>query len=256
MKIEYYVVDPSKNITALVTTPIDNADKKEIAKAIMINSPDIEQVGFLSEADGKNTLVMSGNEFCGNALMSAATVVYYLKGLKGEASVIISFSDFGDYEVKVKKEDNAYFCTSVIDGAKDIGEITFSDNEKKYTFPAFSVRGITHIIADSSLKPETAANLIKDVAKDINDAAVGIMIFDKNGNKVTPIVYVKDVDTVCFENSCASGTIALCYMNGSENGEDYVFRGGIIHAKKQTDGVCLMEKIHLKEKAEDILYEP
>ena len=52
------------------------------------------------------------------------------------------------------------------------------------------------------------------LAKDyINDRyappAMGVMFFDSEKNFLTPVVYVRDVDTTYFEGSCGTGSTAV-----------------------------------------------
>ena len=254
MKIEYYILDPSKNITALVTTPVKRADKKAIAKEIMKRDKTVEQVGFMTLSEGKALLSMSGDEFCGNALMSAAVLCYTLSGKTVDKTVTVTFSDYGEYKVNIKKKNDYYCCECVIDGVKDLGKISFITNDKTNTFPLVSVKGISHIIADNSLTRRSAAEIIKDVAKEINDAAVGIMIYDREKQSVVPIVYVKSIDTVFVENSCASGTTALSFALQNKREIDFIFPGGIITAKNYNNGIGLKEKIYLTEhRTEDFI---
>lgn len=126
--ISYYVMDPTKNITILVETPVPEASFPYVAAELMKREPDAEQVGFLQAADAsgeadhvermdaghvdvaeenngkldagcgcmkedkplKGVLRMAGGEFCGNASMSAAVYYAMQAGIaKGETKEVI-----------------------------------------------------------------------------------------------------------------------------------------------------------------------
>ena len=101
-QISYYLMDPTKNMTILVETPVPEASFPFVAQKLMELVPEAEQVGFVrggsdafvgkctakdmdatvvghescrNEEAKLPTLRMAGGEFCGNASMSAA--VYY-----------------------------------------------------------------------------------------------------------------------------------------------------------------------------------
>lgn len=72
--------------------------------------------------------------------------------------------------------------------------------------------------------------------------AFGVMFFDRESSRMTPIVYVRDVDTIYFEGSCASGTAAAACAAAlweSGSGEySYTFRQprGTLHADVSREG--------------------
>ena len=71
--IDYCVLDPTGNITILVTSSVPVHLQPQIASQLMNLEPEAEQVGFLSRDDSCDiALRMAGGEFCGNASMCAA----------------------------------------------------------------------------------------------------------------------------------------------------------------------------------------
>ena len=74
MKTDYYIINPAGNITALVTSPVPKNSYGAAAARIMKKRPAVEQVGFVRFANGEAVLNMAGDEFCGNAVMSAAAL--------------------------------------------------------------------------------------------------------------------------------------------------------------------------------------
>ena len=70
MELRYTVIDPTKNITLLVTTPVPRDVQPRVAAELLRREKDAEQVGFAEGlAAGNPRLQMMGGEFCGNATM-------------------------------------------------------------------------------------------------------------------------------------------------------------------------------------------
>ena len=71
MELRYTVIDPTKNITLLVTTPVPRDVQPRVAAELLRREKDAEQVGFAEGlAAGDPRLQKMGGEFCGNATMS------------------------------------------------------------------------------------------------------------------------------------------------------------------------------------------
>lgn len=249
MNVEYYIIDPTGNITALVTSDIDKSMYKTVAQKIIKNNSSVEQVGFVRFDGGSITLNMSGDEFCGNATMSAA-VLFYSKFIKsGVFKAKVNILPFNiSVPVEVKNAGDYYDCSAVLPSPKQVFDYTFSVGGKEYCFPAVRFSGITHIVADSTLSDDCAKAVIKDLALDLNSKALGIMMFDNKTGTLKPFVYVKGVDTLFLENSCASGSCAVAFLQKEYNKKyDIVQPGGVIGATKLLPGIRLDSKIKIKE---------
>lgn len=115
-------MDPTGNITALVTTAVDVAEQPAVAAEIMVRHPDVEQVGFVTfaeieepserdEAQIPVSLRMAGGEFCGNATMCAAAL-YLLTKEAGAAVRTVKVKVSGaaaPLEVTLKRTDRASY---------------------------------------------------------------------------------------------------------------------------------------------------
>lgn len=173
MKIEYYVLDPAKNITAIVTGDVPEGKRAEIAESIMKENKEIEQVGFIKVHGESCYLDMAGGEFCGNAVRCASLV---------------------------SKSNKVICCGQEI---KCEGSLAYLPKDLK---------GITHTIIELPYEQHSASKakyekLIKELAE--GSDAFGIMLFDEKELRLTPLVYVSVINTMFWENSCASGTAAL-----------------------------------------------
>lgn len=76
MKINYELISPNGNITALV--PVKKSSKlifkdyKTVAQKIISQNQKIEQVGFVQKSKQSYQFQMAGGEFSGNGLRTAA----------------------------------------------------------------------------------------------------------------------------------------------------------------------------------------
>ena len=78
MIVQYEILNPSGNITALVVKDYPREKYQEISSKIMQENPQVEQVGFLKKySDSIYRLEMAGLEFFGNA--SRAFACYLVK---------------------------------------------------------------------------------------------------------------------------------------------------------------------------------
>lgn len=252
MNTEYYILNPSGNVTALVTSKTPKSDYKTAAAGIFENNPEVEQVGFVKFRDGGVKLNMSGDEFCGNAAMSAAALYYSLSGAADALSIPVTVLPYGNtVNVTVNKSGGAYVCEGIFKGPDTVKKYSFRVGGREYTFPLVCFEGIMHIVADGALSAPLAEKVIRESAADLKAPALGIMIFDRRNCSLTPIVYVSAVNTLFCENSCASGCCAVASVL-SEFGKttDIVQKGGIIAARRVNGGIYLKTNVRIERKCE------
>lgn len=205
MEVTYYYIDPTKNITLLVESPVPEQFRAKVAKELMKAEPKSEQVGFVN---GKN-LNMAGGEFCGNATLSAAAL-YCKKNALSDFCGKISVSG-ADKPVSVKISENDGFYSGIVEmpeGA-DISQKSVCFGGKSYEVPVVKMPGITHIILTFEVRAKELEEKLPKLCKELGCNALGAMIVDENKNTLTPLVYVKASGTLFWESSCASGTTAV-----------------------------------------------
>ena len=84
MNISYTKIDPAGNITVIVDSFVPREQQSRVAAELMKRDVTVEQVGFLEKPDDPCCAVrlqMMGGEFCGNASLSAAAVIFSRAGL-------------------------------------------------------------------------------------------------------------------------------------------------------------------------------
>ena len=206
MKIEYYLMNPTGNITLIAVNPVDENFQLETAAKLMKLEPSAEQVGFLTG----NRLRMAGGEFCGNASMSAAVLL--CRDLKSGDSRKTELEVSGTDEkisVDITAEEDGCKGTVTMPKPLSVEGITLSFGGEDYSTAAVRFSGITHLVFNADFDRNTAEKAAPEWCRRLNADALGIMIFDEKKSELMPLVYVPNAGTMFWESSCASGTSAV-----------------------------------------------
>jgi len=232
--IDYLIMDPEGNITILVLTETDRRDYQKVAQVLLDACPEAEQVGYiLPEGEGLPRMEMCGLEFCGNATRSFA----FYEALRQdpplkELDVDVSGCDqplHAWIDAENRSSGTVRIQMPVPTEIEDVqipipGDIKEKLGCDELDGQLVHMDGISHLII-SSIDADTSESLgrelldrlfghlrdhvYKEADRDI--PAFGVMFADPEAGRMTPIVYVRDVDTVYFEGSCASGSTAAAY---------------------------------------------
>ena len=240
MKTEYVLMNPTGNRTILVTTPEEKKDYRKVASELMQKEPTAEQVGFLDVTEkGMFCLNMAGGEFCGNATMSAAAwlcmkgqavspVSLKVSGAKGILKATVSTGSNGVYRASVKMPSPAQF-----------GEVKVELGGGEMILPAVIFDGITHILLNGiGIAKKQAEKLIRKWSDEFDFPCLGLMFYDATKGKLKPLVYVKNPETLVWENSCGSGSVALAawlYQKGIvKDAYEFAEPGGKIRHQRKS----------------------
>ena len=243
--MNYSILDPTGNITAIITTPVDPDKRASAAAQVMETEPDVEQVGFLTGGNGiyDGFLQMAGGEFCGNASLSAAAIIAMDRKVKvGDTERILLKVSGSKGLVPVQLEaisENSFKGRVLMPEAKGMAEVFISE-EDKMKAPVVIMPGIAHAIVPESFGAEKAEAVLPDLCQKIGADAMGIMLIDDAKSRITPIVYVPSAGTLVRENSCASGTAAVgAYLAASEGNRierSFTEPGGILTVEAEPGG--------------------
>ncbi len=237
MKLTYSLFDPTGNRTILVETPVPEAEQPEIAAKLMALEPETEQVGFYQKADGI-LLRMAGGEFCGNATMSAA-VLHAEQAGTGQLETVISVSGAENpVPAKVEKQPEGHWIGTVeMPQPKALSEILLPGVG---AVPVVEFDGIAHVILEQPLPRPLAEKSAPEWCEKLHADALGLLFLDRRTGRLTPLVYVPAAKTLCWENSCASGTTAVGYYLAKQQGEPLTVRlqqpGGILAVEADPAG--------------------
>ena len=263
-KIDLIVFDPAGNTTLMVLTPVPRSDYAEVAKKLLeidfgpyCNWRDVaygEQVAYVVEKKNQDVsdvpiMEMCGLEFCGNASRSYA---YYRAVVRGEGED----AGGGKKEVSVNVSGCPHPLTAVVDPKQqdsviqmplpvEVKMIDTASAGVEGTFPLVVFEGISHLVLTGVQPEDDAFESLKGyVYGEIDPGmdAFGVMFIDEEKDLMSPIVYVRDVDTTYHEGSCASGTAAAAVAKATGEGDgsyEYVFRepdGMLKAAVTKTEG--------------------
>ncbi len=229
-ELNYYILDPTGNITALVESEVDISLQPKAAEIIMKCRPEVEQVGFVrygANGGADVFLRMAGGEFCGNASICAAALFLLRKREEREDAdsdtdrhenthtVCLSVSGI-QLEVQLtEKGENSFYARIEMPEALSIEE-TFIDFGPEYVpVPIIRMEGISHILIEKenplfALKNDPPAAEEQLRLAGAGSSCLGFLFFEEIEEKIrlTPLVFVPGSDTMFWENSCASGSAA------------------------------------------------
>ena len=209
MDLSYILADPSGNTTAFILTPVAREDYGPVARRVMA-ALDTEQVAFVR--DGR--MDMMGGEFCGNASRSFALWQALrtpdglsLRPFSGEQTVSVRVSGAPQPLEVTLRGDGEALCAAIRMplprrvlplNLPVLGPVTLVE------YP-----GISHLVVEDRAPRDTDLICARDILARLNaeDCCFGLMY--ACGGTLHPLVYVRDTDTLVWENSCASGTCAV-----------------------------------------------
>lgn len=175
-----------------------------------------EQAGFLILKD--NHFEMAGGEFCGNASRAAAVLLSKLQKKPNPSFTISGYR--GRVEAVVEKRgDENYFVRCIFPGMPvECISVVLSSGQNA---DIVDLGGIVHVVIKGVFPAEKSAyesahrSIMSELGLE-NRGAVGTIWYENVGGVVTmhPVVWVKDVDTFFYEQSCGSGTIAVGKITG------------------------------------------
>ena len=232
----HVVADPVGNITVLVTEPVSIEMQPSVAEEFFAAEPFCEQVGFISLQPESRTVTirMSGGEFCGNATLSSAAYACHQLGLSA-AHITVNFSGIpAPLNVSVEQTGGGSYTGSVFMPLPvKCFSAVLSFGPDTFRLPVVRFPGISHVIMKEPLPRAAAEAAIREWCRELDVPALGLMLLD--GDVLTPLVYVRDVDSLYWEHSCASGTCAAVYnqyfLSGKPFSASFQEPGGILSAE-------------------------
>lgn len=243
-RLDYIIADPEGNTTILVLSPVDRADYQSVAKELLDLNPEAEQVGYIlapnpEDPDPHPAMEMCGLEFCGNATRAFALYESLLRDppLK-ELDLHVSGCDHplhGWVEPEIPEDGSRPSGGRVrvemplpeeienadIPVSSDIHGIVTQLTGGSLQGQLVHMDGISHLVIHhvsnagfecaGKAAMEDLFRYIRDYIYSVSDRslpAFGVMFVDEESDIMNPVVYVRDVDTIYFEGSCASGSAA------------------------------------------------
>lgn len=208
MKLEVIKADPAGNITLFVMTPVDPEKRAGIAEKLMgIKEFAAEQVGYRCDpAEGYDGhMIMSGGEFCGNASRAYGMLVALEKGIRGRAHLVLDVSG-SDVPVEVDVDTEAGTARAKMPLPKMVKRMEAGGQAGILVH----LGGIAHFVVDGMTPSEDYLKAVEEEIMSGLDGldAYGVMFFDSTSGKLTPLVKVPAANSLFWEGSCGSGSLA------------------------------------------------
>lgn len=187
---------------------------EQAGKALLNAYPIAEQAGLLYI--DSNTLEMAGGEFCGNASTAAAVLLadestdsmvrYVVSGFKGDVAAEVMLLTDNKYRVRTSFNGMSYMVENMVYEGKQLYVV--------------DMRGITHVLIEDDFPVSNCESLQRKLVNELNlggREAVGVIWYKQQaeGATIHPVVWVKKADTLFYESSCGSGSIAVALCTGS-----------------------------------------
>lgn len=209
MELCYILADPSGNTTALVLSPVPRSRYGAAARRVM-EALGAEQVAFVHEG----RMDMMGGEFCGNASRSFAL----WQGLHtGDGRTLRPFS--GELRQTVQVSGAPEPLSVLIRGRDGVLSAAIGMPLPRRVLPLeegplgsctlVEYPGISHLLLEGR-EPlpgdrEAADALLSQLGA--GRECFGLLYLQ--GERMRPLVYVRETGTAVWESSCASGTCAV-----------------------------------------------
>ncbi|MCF2595176.1 hypothetical protein [Pseudoflavonifractor phocaeensis] len=230
MKLNVLRADPAGNITLFVLDPVEKAQRGKIAEQLMaIEEFKAEQVGFYcpptGEADGH--MEMMGGEFCGNATRAFGMLIAQEKG--GLSRVRIEASGC-DHLVNVDVDLAAGTSRSEM----PLPQSVTAQEVEGHKGTLVHLGGIAHLVVEGVEPSVEFFEKAEPLFRDIQGLDAYGVIFLGDG-KMTPLVKVPAANSLVWEGSCGSGSLAsaVAQSQGAPDGEfsrEYVQPAGVVRA--------------------------
>ena len=244
---QYVKMDPTGNITVLVTDPVPREEQPELAGRLMAD-PSVggEQVGFLKRPEDpacRIHLQMMGGEFCGNATMSAAAWMMMTDGQDGERDIPMEVSGAdGTLICRISTAENGWEGTVRMPAVLECMTTDLPWRGEGYHLIAVRMEGITHLILNGRIDcDEEAEAMLKAWSHAYQEDAVGLLQWNEEQQSIRPLVLVKAAGTLVWESGCGSGSAAIGAWKALESGNPVTVTevsqpGGMIRTEVRTEG--------------------
>lgn len=168
-----------------------------------------EQVGFIDKAS--QSLRMAGGEFCLNA--TAALAANCARQNLNNSQNIFKLQVSGWPEII--KAQTVQITPQEFQVTLELNSLTYELIPLASDLNLLVLPGICHVLKEGRLHPFELKRLLPQIIKRYqleDQPCVGLINYQSLGSdeyEITPLVFVKEVETIVFEQACGSGSLAL-----------------------------------------------
>lgn len=237
MDIQFIKTSPTQNVTILVLTQVPRASQPEIAAQLLrYDGVGGEQVGFLEPSQtARARLQMMGGEFCGNATRAYGMYIAQQKG--GLSSVRLRVSGC-DHVVTAQVDLKSGTARAEMPCPRSVKRVTVNGHEGTLV----DLTGIAHFVVEGVEPSEGFFRAAESIFSGIAGLdACGVIFLDAEKRSMTPLVKVIETDSLVWEGSCGSGSVAcaVAQSEAMENGGfscEYRQPAGAVRASVERQG--------------------
>ena len=238
MKLNVLRADPAGNITLFVLDPVEKSRRADVAAQLMaVPEYKAEQVGFVCtpQEGGDGRMEMMGGEFCGNATRAFGLLT--AKKMGAPAHVRIETSGC-DHIVTVDTDLAAGTSQAEMPLPQWLKNVEFAGHKGTLVH----LGGIAHLVMENVEPSKAVFDQAEPLFQDIPGLdAYGVIFLDTNTLHMTPLVKVPATNTLVWEGSCGSGTLAsaIAQSQDADDGlfvRDYIQPAGVVQASVARQG--------------------
>lgn len=208
MELSIRIANPAGNITIFVMSAVPQQQYAAVAAMLLAEgSFRAEQVAFhvAPKMGGDGRIEMMGGEFCGNATRSYGYLLSKL--LPGNPDSVRVEISGADRPLTVKVDAVFGRCETEMPLPTEKILIEYDDE----AFSAVCFDGIVHTIVPGAPRSQAFVDgLLAAVRNAVDSSAYGVMFLD--GAHMVPVVYVCETDSMIWESSCGSGSMAVAAL--------------------------------------------
>lgn len=206
MRLNISRADPAGNITIFVLDEVSPSLRADISSKLMaIEQLGAEQVGFFTAPHDPSCacrLEMMGGEFCGNASRSLGLYLADKTGKSGSFKIEVSGCQ---HPITVSADPQKGLAYAEMPLPKSVCPFVLAGIDCL----RLDFDGISHLVADCALPDKRLINAANALFEDDNTvSAYGVIFLDSAAVKMIPAVYVKATQSLVWEGSCGSGSVA------------------------------------------------
>lgn len=215
MKLSIRVADPAGNITIFVMSETPPSQYAAVASRLLsLPEYGAEQVAFQvsPRMGGDGRIQMMGGEFCGNATRSYGCLLSTL--LPGTPDTVLVEISGAESPLSVLVDRQGGQSETEMPLPTEMVTVPF-DGE---TYDAVCFDGIIHTIVPGVPRGQKFCDrLLQALRTALPASAYGILFLE--GDRMTPLVYVCETDSMIWERSCGSGSMAVAALRAVRAGD-------------------------------------
>lgn len=231
--------DPAGNITLYVLDPVEPALRPRVTAHLLgMSQFKAEQLAYCCPPvmGGQGRIEMAGGEFCGNATRAFAMVMQQEMGVPSPSAMSLEVSGC-DHLVTAFSDLAAGTAESEMPLPRSVRTVQAGGQ----TGVLVDLEGIAHLVVEQVPPSLEFFQSVESLFQEIPGLeAYGVMFLDRPSSRITPLVKVPAANTLVWEGSCGSGSVAsaiACSM-GAPDGQytqDLIQPAGVIRVKLTLD---------------------